>query len=68
MVKSEYYRRQADLCRQLALVQRDRKAVIWLIEFAEELMTKAEVATAFNARASDRMPASADLEAARPSL
>jgi hypothetical protein len=44
MVKSDYYRRQADLCLQLALVQGNQKAAIWLVEFAEELMTKAEEA------------------------
>src|SRR5215471_11741868 len=44
MVKSEYYRRQADLCLQLARVQHDQKAAIRLMEFAEELMTKAEAA------------------------
>ena len=68
MVRSKYYRRQSDLCRELALVQRDQKAALWLIEFAEELMAKADDAAAFNASASDRVPASAEPETARPSL
>lgn len=42
MANSDYYRRQADVCLQLALVQRDQGAAIWLVEFAEQLMTKAE--------------------------
>lgn len=44
MVKAEYYRRQADLCLQLALTQRDHSAALWLIELAEEMLAKAEAA------------------------
>jgi hypothetical protein len=42
MVKSEYYRRQADLCLQLALAHHDQRAALSLIEMAEEMMAKAE--------------------------
>jgi hypothetical protein len=64
MVKSEYYRRQADLCIQLALLQRNQKAAIWLMEFAEELMSKAEGAAATNAASSAQAEAAASNEAA----
>jgi hypothetical protein len=65
MVKSDYYRRQADLCLRLALAQRDQKAAISLVEFAEELMSKAEEAAAFHA---GHIPASAPTEAASARL
>ena len=44
MVKSEYYRRQADLCLQLALAQHDQRAAVWLVDLAEEMKAKAEEA------------------------
>jgi hypothetical protein len=44
MVKSEYYRRQADLCLQLSLAQRDQRNAVWLIELAEEMLARAEKA------------------------
>jgi tRNA1(Val) A37 N6-methylase TrmN6 len=55
MVKSEYYRRQADLCLQLALAQRNEKSAIWLVEFAEELKTKAEETAGLNPGSSARV-------------
>jgi hypothetical protein len=42
MIKSDYYRRQADVCLQLALAQRDEQAAIRLVELADELMARAE--------------------------
>jgi hypothetical protein len=65
MVKSDYYRRQADLCLRLALAQHDQKAAISLVEFAEELMGKAEEAAAFYA---GHVPALARTQAASASL
>jgi hypothetical protein len=46
MIKSDYYRRQADVCLQLALAQRDQQAAIRLVELADELMARAEEADA----------------------
>jgi hypothetical protein len=42
MINSDYYRRQADVCLQLALAQRDQQAAIRLVELADELMARAE--------------------------
>jgi hypothetical protein len=46
MSKSDYYRRQADVCLQLALAQHDQQAAIRLVELAEELMGRAKEADA----------------------
>lgn len=46
MIQSDYYRRQADVCLQLALAQRDQQAAIRLVELANELMARAEEADA----------------------
>jgi hypothetical protein len=42
MIKSDYCRRQADVCLQLALAQHDQQAAIRLVELADELMARAE--------------------------
>jgi hypothetical protein len=57
MVKSEYYRRQADLCLRLALAQRDQKTAISLVEFAEDMMAKAEETAALKSIPSADCPA-----------
>jgi hypothetical protein len=41
MVNSEYYRRQADLCLQLALTQADPAIALQLIDLAEEYQSRA---------------------------
>ena len=46
MIKSDYYRRQADVCLQLALAQHDQQAAVRLVELAHELMARAEEADA----------------------
>ena len=42
MASSTYYRRQSDLCLQLALAQDDPEATLLLVEFAKVLRAKAE--------------------------
>ena len=48
MVSSEYYRRQSELCLQLALLQADLhgdlRMTFWLLELAKELRVKADEA------------------------
>jgi hypothetical protein len=44
MIKSDCYRRQAEVCMQLASAQSDQQAAIRLVELADELMTRAEEA------------------------
>jgi hypothetical protein len=44
MIKSDYYRRQAEVCMQLASAQSDQQAAVRLVELAEELMARAEEA------------------------
>jgi hypothetical protein len=42
MASPTYYRRQSDLCLQLALAQDDPEAILLLVEFAKVLRAKAE--------------------------
>jgi hypothetical protein len=48
MPRSEYYRRQSELCLQLALLKADRYAdrrvTLWLLALARELRAKADAA------------------------
>jgi hypothetical protein len=44
MVSSQYYRRQSDLCLQLALLQTDPQTSVLLVELARELRAKAQEA------------------------
>jgi hypothetical protein len=44
MVSSQYYRRQSDLCLQLALLQTDPHTSVLLVELARELQAKAQEA------------------------
>jgi hypothetical protein len=68
MVKSEYYRRQADLCLRLALAQHDQKTAISLVEFAEGLMTKAEDTAALKSMSPADVPGLAPKEATGASI
>jgi hypothetical protein len=42
MVSSKYYRRQSDLCLQLALLQADPEMTLLLVKLAKELRAKAD--------------------------
>ena len=42
MASSKYYRRQSDLCLQLALLQNDPQMTLSLVGLAKELRAKAE--------------------------
>jgi hypothetical protein len=42
MPSSKYYRRQSDLCLQLALIQNDPQRTLSLVGFARELRAKAD--------------------------
>jgi hypothetical protein len=42
MVSSKYYRRQSDLCLQLALLQNDPQMTLSLVGLAKELRAKAD--------------------------
>jgi hypothetical protein len=42
MVSSQYYRRQSDLCLQLALLQADPQTSVLLVGLAKELRARAE--------------------------
>jgi hypothetical protein len=42
MVDPQYYRRQADLCLQLALSHADQRLAFWLIELAESYQVRAD--------------------------
>jgi hypothetical protein len=42
MPSSKYYRRQSDLCLQLALLQNDPQMTLSLVALAKELRAKAE--------------------------
>jgi hypothetical protein len=42
MPSSKYYRRQSDLCLQLALAQNDPKMTLALVALAKELRAKAD--------------------------
>jgi hypothetical protein len=42
MASSKYYRRQSDLCLQLALVQEDPQTTLLLVKLAKELRAKAD--------------------------
>jgi hypothetical protein len=48
MPRSEYYRRQSELCLQLALLKADRypdrRTTLWLLALAKELRAKADAA------------------------
>jgi hypothetical protein len=44
MVSSKYYRRQSDLCLQLALLQTDPQMTLSLVGLAKELRAKADEA------------------------
>lgn len=44
MLRPEYYRRQSELCLQLALLQNDTHASYRLIELAKEMQARAEEA------------------------
>jgi hypothetical protein len=44
MPSPEYYRRQAELCLRMALVQDDTSTTYWLVEFAKDLQAKADEA------------------------
>jgi hypothetical protein len=48
MPRSEYYRRQSELCLQLALLKADRHAdsrvTLWLLALAKDLRAKADAA------------------------
>jgi hypothetical protein len=48
MPRSEYYRRQSELCLQIALLKADRYAdwrvTLWLLALAKELRGKADAA------------------------
>ena len=56
MIQSDYYRRQADVCLQLALAQRDQQAAIRLVELAHQLMARAEEADAGRSISRERDP------------
>jgi hypothetical protein len=42
MPRPRYYRRQSELCLQLAMLQNDRKTKLLLVELAKELQAKAD--------------------------
>jgi hypothetical protein len=44
MPSPEYYRRQAELCLRMALLQDDMSTTYWLVEFAKDLQAKADEA------------------------
>ena len=46
MPSPEYYRRQSELCLQLALLHSDTRATFWLVELAKEMRARAEEADA----------------------
>jgi hypothetical protein len=46
MPSPDYYRRQSELCLQLALLHRDTRSTFWLVEFAKEMRARAEEAEA----------------------
>ena len=46
MPSPEYYRRQSELCLQLALLHRDTRSTFWLVELAKEMRARAEEAEA----------------------
>jgi hypothetical protein len=46
MPSPEYYRRQAELCLRMALLQDDMSTTYWLVEFAKDLQAKADEADA----------------------
>jgi hypothetical protein len=41
MANPEYYRRQSELCLQLALLYDDQRMTLWLVDLAKELQAKA---------------------------
>ena len=46
MPSPDYYRRQSELCLQLALLHRDTRSTFWLVELAKEMRARAEEAEA----------------------
>jgi hypothetical protein len=52
MVDPQYYRRQADLCLQLALSHADQQLAFWLIELAESYRARADESAAEHAETS----------------
>lgn len=44
MLSPEYYRRQSQLCLQLALLHHDTRKTYWLVELAKEMQARAEEA------------------------
>jgi len=56
MPSPEYYRRQSELCLQLALLHRDTRSTFWLVELAKEMRARAEEAEA-QAERQGSMPA-----------
>ena len=57
MPSSEYYRRQSELCLQLALLHNDTHTTYWLVELAKEMQARAEAAPALTAHRHSALPA-----------
>ena len=57
MPSPEYYRRQSELCLQLALLHRDTRSTFWLVELAKEMRARAEEAEAETERQRSSPPA-----------
>jgi hypothetical protein len=56
MVSSKYYRRQSDLCLQLALLQNDPQMTLSLVGLAKELRAKADEPAGAPAHAPTNLP------------
>jgi hypothetical protein len=42
MPSSDYFRRQADICRRLSLIASSEEAVNWLVQMAQDYQAKAD--------------------------
>jgi hypothetical protein len=56
MVSSAYYRRQADVCLQLAMIAADQRVGCWLVELAKKYSAKADRSGAESNAESNEMP------------
>jgi len=56
MPSPEYYRRQSELCLQLALLHHDTRTTYWLVQLAREMQARAEKAEGETERQQSEMP------------
>jgi hypothetical protein len=56
MPSPEYYRRQSELCLQLALLHNDTRTTYWLVELAREMQIRAGEVEGDTERSHSEMP------------